>query len=237
MTDSNKGIIYIMTTVVPGLIKIGKTGTANYEQRMYNLERNGYCNVTGLKRRFAIEVEDFDAKEVLLHTIFAKSRVEGTELFALDVNIALQLLSAFEGNIVYPKDESKADVFGDATGITQSKFIPDGEYFFKRKKGLDDKYITATALIKNGAWTLLKGSELSMHEGASISKNVRAARANLSIDTNGVLIEDYNLGECSPSFAAYLVLNQSCNGWTSWTDKNGVFIDKYREKSLKSSDI
>lgn len=31
-----------MKTVVPGLIKIGKTGSANFEQRMYNLENNGY---------------------------------------------------------------------------------------------------------------------------------------------------------------------------------------------------
>lgn len=40
-----KGIIYVMTTVVPGLIKIGKTGVDNFEARMYQLERNGYFNV------------------------------------------------------------------------------------------------------------------------------------------------------------------------------------------------
>lgn len=57
-----KGIIYAMTTVVPGLIKIGKTGCNNFEQRMYNLEHNGYFNVVGLHRRFAIEVEDYDEK-------------------------------------------------------------------------------------------------------------------------------------------------------------------------------
>ena len=44
-----KGIIYVMTTAVPGLIKIGKTGLDNFEQRMYQLERNGYSNVTALK--------------------------------------------------------------------------------------------------------------------------------------------------------------------------------------------
>lgn len=45
-----KGIIYVMTTAVPGLIKIGKTGLDNFEQRMYQLERNGYSNVTALKK-------------------------------------------------------------------------------------------------------------------------------------------------------------------------------------------
>lgn len=52
-----KGVIYVMTTVVPGLVKIGKTGTDNFEKRMYQLERNGYFNVVGLKREFAIEVD------------------------------------------------------------------------------------------------------------------------------------------------------------------------------------
>ena len=38
-----KGIIYIMTTAVDGLIKIGKTD--NFENRMGELERNGNHNV------------------------------------------------------------------------------------------------------------------------------------------------------------------------------------------------
>ena len=85
----SKGIIYVMTTVVPGLIKIGKTGSSNFEQRMYNLEHDGYRNVTALKRAFAIEVEDYDEKEDLLHKIFEKSRLSDTELFALDVILAI----------------------------------------------------------------------------------------------------------------------------------------------------
>ena len=37
----SKGIIYIMTSVAPGLIKIGKAGSTNFERRMYNLEHDG----------------------------------------------------------------------------------------------------------------------------------------------------------------------------------------------------
>src|SRR3989339_663975 len=58
-----KGIIYIMTTAVSGLIKIGQTGTNNYQERMRNLEANGYYNVAGLKRFFAIELEDYADQE------------------------------------------------------------------------------------------------------------------------------------------------------------------------------
>ena len=66
----SKGVIYVMTTVVPGLLKIGKTGTENFKSRMYQLEGNGYSNVVGLKRKFAIEVDDYDDKETLLQNIF-----------------------------------------------------------------------------------------------------------------------------------------------------------------------
>ncbi len=66
----DKGILYVMSTVVDGLIKVGKTGSDSFEQRMYNLEHNGYCNVTGLKRKFAIEVDDYSNKEDLLKNYF-----------------------------------------------------------------------------------------------------------------------------------------------------------------------
>ena len=129
---ANKGIIYIMTTVVPGLIKIGKTGLDSFENRMYQLEHNGYSNVTGLKRKFAIEVDDYGEKESLLHEIFGKSRVKDTELFALDVNLAVQLLSSFEGRQVFPSEVSKEEVFDEAAEFRGTGVIPDGIYYFKR---------------------------------------------------------------------------------------------------------
>jgi hypothetical protein len=96
-----KGILYVMSTVVPGLIKIGKTGMDNFESRMYNLEHNGYSNVVGLKRQFAVQVEDYDEKEKMLDDIFSSSRVPNTELFAIDLDLMIQLLSSFEGEQIY----------------------------------------------------------------------------------------------------------------------------------------
>jgi hypothetical protein len=66
-----KGIIYIMTTAVYGLIKIGQTGINNYQERMRFLEANGYYNVSGLKRFFAIELEDYTNKENILNFLGA----------------------------------------------------------------------------------------------------------------------------------------------------------------------
>lgn len=226
-----KGIIYIMTTVVPGLIKIGKTGSANFEQRMYNLEHNGYSNVTGLKRSFAIEVEVYEDKETLLHTIFEKSQVADTELFAVDVNIARQLLSSFDGTVVYPQDESKKKIFEEAADNSKSMLIPDGQYFFERKKKSDNRIVKATAEIRNGNWKILKGSTLGIYEDKGISQKARDFRKTMAIDKNGKLLEDTDLGVCTPSYAGNIVLNQANDGWVEWKTKSGQPIDIYRAKA------
>ena len=177
------GIIYLMSTAVPGLVKIGKTRSDCFENRMYNLEHDGYRNVTALKREFAIEVEDYDDKEKMLHTIFEKSQLADTELFALDKNIAIQLLSSFDGKVVYPMNESKEEIFEVATDNGSSKRIPDGKYTFKRKKKSDNnKVVSATAEIKNGIWTLKRGSVLGITEDVGVSKKAKVARLDLQME-------------------------------------------------------
>ncbi len=226
-----RGILYCMTTVVPGLVKIGQTGTTKFEQRMYNLEHDGYRNVTGLKRTFAIEVDDYDDKEKMLHKIFEKSRLSDTELFAIDINIVIQLLSSFDGRVVYPKTETKQEIFNDAADSSKSKLIPNGVYKFEREKKSDHKTVRVTAVIDNGRWTLLKGGVVGVKEDVGVSQKAKSARASLSLDDNGKLLEDAELGECSPSHAGAVVMNQSNNGWTDWKNENGQPIDIYRIKN------
>jgi hypothetical protein len=129
----NKGIIYIMTTAVSGLIKIGKSGTHNYRERMRSLEANGYYNVSGLKKIFAIEVQDYDDKESLLHEIFIKNQVGGSELFALDYEIVQQLLLSFEGKVIYPEQIDKEEIFEE---ISESR--KQGNKFSFYNKGMLD---------------------------------------------------------------------------------------------------
>lgn len=230
-----KGIIYLMSTAVPGLIKIGKTTMANYSQRMYCLESNGYRNVSSLKRVFAIEVEGHDEKELLLHTIFEKSRVADTELFAIDVNVVIQLLSSFEGTVVFPVSETKQEIFEAATENITGGIIPDGIYYFARKKKSDNKLVKATVRVINGCWTLLKGSILGIAEDMGGSMKAKELRTKLPMDSEGHLLDDFSLGECSPSFAGNVVMNQSCDGWTEWKTVNGEPIDIYR-KNMVSDD-
>ena len=106
-----------MTTSVSGLIKIGKTGLNNYEERMRFLESNGYYNVGWLKRFFAIKLEEYDEKESLLHDLFDKYRVANSELFALDYELVSQLLLAFEWEIIYPKSVDKEKEFDELSEV------------------------------------------------------------------------------------------------------------------------
>lgn len=141
-----KGIIYLMSTAVSGLVKIGKTGTNNYPERMRFLESNGYYNVAGLKRYFAIELEDYDEKESLLHEIFSKHQVGTSELFALDQDLIRQLLLSFDGRVVYPEMVDKEKEFDEvATTRKQSALFS----FYRKglKDGDEIKFIADTTII------------------------------------------------------------------------------------------
>ena len=137
-----------MTTAVSGLVKIGKTGTSNYPERMRFLEANGYYNVSGLKRYFAIELEDYNDKETLLHDIFSKHQVGNSELFALDQDLIRQLLLSLDGTVIYPINVDKEKEF-DKTALIRKqsalfsfyrKGLKDGEQI----EFISDKTLTAT---------------------------------------------------------------------------------------------
>lgn len=219
-----KGIIYVMATVVPGLIKIGKTRQEQFENRMNQLERNGISNVTGLKREFAIKVDDYDEKEKLIHDIFSKSRIRGTELFALDIDIAKSLLSSLEGTPLYPTDKTKNEVFKKSTEEINLKdkdaFIPDGEYVLKREvKNFGE--VSGKAIVKDGIFTVLKGSVCAN----TSTDHIPSCRQNAKIKNN-FLQEDIIC--TSPSSAGWIILGKSNNGWKEWKDSNGNPIDTYR---------
>lgn len=217
-----------MTTVVPGLIKIGKTGTSNFESRMYQLERHGYSNVVGLKRHFAIEVDDYDEKEQLLQSIFSKSKLENSELFALDVNLAVQLLSSFEGKQIYPKDATKDEVFDEASDKRGSAVIPDGIYYLNRKIKAWGNNATGTMQVKNGKFIVLKGSVCCplRGKGWTSTKQIDQKRESSAFDGD-TLKEDVEF--TSPSLAAAFITYKPENGWTEWKTAEGKPIDNYRK--------
>ena len=220
----SKGIIYVCSTIVNGLVKIGRT--TNFEGRMRELESNGYANVTGLKRQFAIEVDNHEAIEYLLDDIFSKSQVGKSELFSVDINKVIQLLSSLSGRQIYPVNETKKDVFEKATEAVQNKLVPDGEYFMTTKVKDDNLSIKARMKVDNGKFLLLRGSVISPYKQFH-SPSWIEFREKMKLDNNGILVEDIKCS--SPSMAASLVAGHAKNGWISWKNQNNEFIDIYRQ--------
>ena len=218
----DKGILYVMSTFVTGLVKVGKTGLGSYEQRMYNLEHNGYCNVTGLKRIFAIEVDEYSKKENLFKSLFQKSRVADTELYSLDLEQVVQLLSSFEGKQIYPKDKSKEQVFDKANKIEiEHESINKGKYLSidkiescTNKKPiclkLDNDFIKISKMIevlKYFCDYLYKNFPNELENYAYKKYSIGKARNPFFTKDNSLLRSSYNLKNSD----IYIELNLSSN--------------------------
>ena len=223
---NEKGILYVMTTAVDGLIKIGRTGSDTFEQRMYILEHNGYCNVTGLKRQFAIEVEDYIAKENMIKKLFFRSRLADTELYSLDMQEVILLLSSFDGNQIYPQDETKEEVFKHAIDAAESSNLPDGEYYLSSTVTTINgkEKVSGILRVENGFLKLLKGTVIASESKITV-KGYNKVRNEVSKKENQ-LLEDLRCD--SVSMAAAIVCGSNQNGWEKWRDKNNNKINIYR---------
>lgn len=223
-----RGIIYLMNTCVDGLVKIGKSGIDNYEQRMSHLENNGYRRISVLKREFAIEVEDYDEKEKLLHELFSKSRVGNSELFSIDINLVKQLMASFEGIVVYPKNENKEEIFEQATEAVEVKkgILPDGKYYLKIKTKGTNESAEANLSVEDGKLFIEAGARLAPLSKITV-KSWIAKRESTSIQN---LITQERIECDSPSMAAAIVVGHNFNGWKAWKNSSGEYIDIYRHQ-------
>ena len=165
-------------------------------------------------------------KRIFLKKLFQRSRVADTELYSLDINQVIQLLSSFEGKKIYPQDESKEDIFEQATDAAESSSLPDGMYTLegnvKGPKGKEN--VKATLKVSNGELTLLKGSILSIT--AHIGTKGNAIARDMAQKNGNILVEDVICN--SVSMAAAIVCGSNQNGWDRWKDSKGNTINIYR---------
>ncbi len=139
----NKGIIYLMSTIVDGLVKLGKTDMSSFEQRTSILEKNGYFNAVGLKKEFAIEVEDVDKKWDMLMYFLNNKKISKSELFAIDLKQSILLLSSFEGRQVYPKTCSiKNEITYEFSNEGTSNIKTDGLPYNQNIYTLDSTFVS-----------------------------------------------------------------------------------------------
>lgn len=162
--------------------------------------------------------------------IFSKSRVPNSELFALNDNLVVQLLSSFDGRQIYPepKIETKKAVFKEAEKENRESEgwdqVPDGVYYLHHHvKGFGT--VKAIMRVEDGAFIVEKGSTCS-----PIQKDSKHAPGLLkqAVIKNNILQEDVVCP--SPSTAGWIVLNKSNNGWVEWKNEEGKPIDIYRNK-------
>ena len=108
-----KGVLYVMTTGVPGLIVLSECSSDNFEERIkWGIERDTLVyGVSGCKLCFAIEMEDYREKREMLEKLFSAIRLKETCLFAADKDLIIQLLSSFDGKAIYPPDSDGKEIF------------------------------------------------------------------------------------------------------------------------------
>ena len=212
---SEKGVIYITTTSIEGIIKIGKTETKNFNNRMRELERHGYCNMNGLHRYFAVEVENYSETEKLLHTIFAKSQIEETELFAINKDIVKSLLSKLKGTQIYPQPKITSFEPIETNTIKENDDI----WFAASKR------FNAKMKIEDGKYIVLQGSQVSKRVTQRVQNYYYIKNRKIK---NGILLEDIITN--TPSGAAIVVFGKDKNGWDSWKNSKGEILQKYRKE-------
>lgn len=114
--------------------------------------------------------------------------MSNTELYALDEDLVINLLSSFEGTIIYPKEKTKEEIFDDSAKELESKsdlrFIPNGRYYLKRDVGGFGK-VKGEAIVEDGIFKVLKGSIC-----APVKKGAVHEIRNRTKIENDVLMED-----------------------------------------------
>ncbi len=195
----NDGIIYIMTTVTPHLIKIGITEEKQYPERMRFLESNGYRQINGLRKYFAIKVPDYKQKERLLQEIFCTQRLGDTELFSLSPELVRRLLTAFEGQIIYPEIKDKEKEFAELAKTDEQnklfsftkKGLKNGDIItFVKDKSKTAKIINEREVEYNGdIWKLSPLARKLFEERGEVSKS-GAYQGAAYFEYNGKKLKD-----------------------------------------------
>jgi len=235
------GEIYIL--VNPAFSDLVKIGYANdVEKRVKSFNRNsGLPDPYHIYATYKVKkrLEDLKLHNLIDSLDSDLRHAKNREFYEMSPEKAYGILSAIaqingdeellELNPLQDDFFDKEVTVNEKSGTSLKKnCIPDGRYRLDRKKKSENRIITAFAEVKDGEWTILKGSDIALVEDKGLSEKARSLRTSFQISEDGKLISDVPLGRCSPSFAGALVINQSCNGWAHWRDEKGQPIELYR---------
>lgn len=208
-----KGIIYILTNEsMPGLIKIGRT--TNIKRRLQELDTTGVP--TPFKLHYAIEVENHEEREQLIHQGLSEHRIrQNREFFKFEPESARALLQAIGGK------EVNLEYIGIAID-SEGKEIEPEEYTNR----LPQAPVSTFDMLK-----IAIGEELKFTRDERITCRVIENRKveyentiySLSALTRKIMKEKYH------SRSNYL------NGFQYWKYENEILVDR-RERLEMNAD-
>lgn len=218
----SKAILYVMSTIVPGLVKIGMTN--DFEKEMAMLERNGYCNIVALKREYAVETDDCENKKDMIDQLLRNKRIADTDLYAVDADLIVYFFSSLRGTQVYPVKDKEEEEKPDRSH--KWDLVPDGRYYMrKRSPRASNHVIEAIMDVVNGVYVIPKGTKLIASDCSGLSETIRKIRESDSVKSN-TTTKDIKFA--SPSGASSFIMGTPSNGWNDWRGADGESIDKYR---------
>lgn len=245
-----ENVVYIITNPqYPGYVKIGYA--SDLKSRLASLNTGALVEF----EPYAVYETTKDNGDIEIHRIirllnpilraskFDDGKAKQKEFFKLDPEEAFQLLeniAIVSGTrdklykvdryfnkyevFTYLPEKDKPKINGCPNSGSKHQ-IPDGEYFWGRRIKSLDIIPHAILVVKDGKMFLKSGSFVAPE--AERTTKMKNAFNNLKLK-DGFLIEDVPVK--SVSTAGTIVRGKETDGWISWKDKDGNYIDIYRKK-------
>ena len=249
------GVIYVLVNpAFKNLVKIGYAD--DVEQRVKTLNSNsGLPNPYHVYATYKVKkrLEDLRLHGLIDSLNEDLRHAKNREFYEMSPKKAYEILSAIaqingdedlltknpmndpyfeDEDVVVPPQQPHIPQPPTDRSTRKTKDVPDGIWVFDRVKKSDgNKRVRAEAVVKNGGWTLKKGSVLGIHEDKGVPLPAKTTRMSLKMATDGTLLEDAFIGNVTPSNAGAIVYNQSINGWAEWKMKDGTELDKFRKEN------
>ena len=221
-----KGIIYLMSTSLPGVTMIGNVPVSDYVAEIEKLNEAEYAGLTNFSLIYSSLMEGYTQRCAMIRNLILHRRIGETNLYTVEAGILTQLLSSMTGEQIYPappKTEDITETLRNATieGGRKENWgkVPAGTYFLSENRRLLG-HIDAAMYVEKGMFVVKAGSQCFPSIGLAPKIRERA------VIESGVLREDVVCR--SPSAAASLVMGRNFNGWLAWKDINDIPINVYR---------
>ena len=227
----SKGILYVMETNFNRAVVFDCVKASEYRNEMERLSKAKFAGIGDLKETYSILVDGYEQKGALVKKIFEHRKIAQNNLFIMDVETLIQLLSSFNGDQIYPPLPPEEDLVGILRSYVPTERnikenwgkVPSGIYYLSESRRLLG-HIEAQMQVIGGLFVVKAGSQCFPNIG--ITPKVREEAKIV----DGILQEDVVCH--SPTAAATVVMGRKINGWKAWKNINDTPINIYRSEEF-----